>query len=214
MGEEPVRERRGGPTRERILDAALGVLREVGHGGFSVPRVAEAASVYQGNVTYYFPTRADLLVAMADRAVVQYREAFRLELAELDASDSAWAEDLIRWLQADAIVPETVRLFPELWSLANSAEDIGVAVCRLYETAVDALIEALGHDPTDPATTELRAVVFAIGVVSEGTTAVHGHRGATHADVVASRELLVEVLAPRLVAAHAALVDRRRDRHP
>jgi AcrR family transcriptional regulator len=60
-------------TRERILEAALVVLRDVGHGQFSVQKVAREAGVYQGNITYYWPRRRDLVLALAVRVVEEYR---------------------------------------------------------------------------------------------------------------------------------------------
>ena len=48
-------------TRERILEAALVVLRDVGHGQFSVQKVAREAGVFQVNITYYWPRRRDLV---------------------------------------------------------------------------------------------------------------------------------------------------------
>jgi AcrR family transcriptional regulator len=54
--------------RQDILDAALAVLREHGYVGFTQPRVAARAGMRQSHLTYYFPTRADLLVAVAGAA--------------------------------------------------------------------------------------------------------------------------------------------------
>jgi AcrR family transcriptional regulator len=70
------REGIGDGTRERILEAALAVLRNVGHGQFSVQKVARQAGVYQGNITYYWPRRRDLVLALAVRVVEDFRRAF------------------------------------------------------------------------------------------------------------------------------------------
>ena len=66
--------------REDILDAAVRVLRESGVKTLTQVRVARAAGIPQGHLTYYFPRRADLLVAVARRGVelaVHELEAFR-----------------------------------------------------------------------------------------------------------------------------------------
>src|SRR5881227_2373362 len=52
-------------VRERILEAALSLLAESGAHELTQPRVSKAAGVRQSHLTYYFPTRADLLVAVA-----------------------------------------------------------------------------------------------------------------------------------------------------
>ena len=52
-------------VRERILEAALSLLAESGAHELTQPRVAKAAGVRQSHLTYYFPTRADLLQEVA-----------------------------------------------------------------------------------------------------------------------------------------------------
>jgi AcrR family transcriptional regulator len=48
-------------TREKILYAAMGVLNNEGFGALTQTRVADLAGVRQSHLTYYFPTRNDLL---------------------------------------------------------------------------------------------------------------------------------------------------------
>jgi AcrR family transcriptional regulator len=55
--------------RSAILEAALAVLREDGYPSLTQPRVAARAGIRQSHLTYYFPTRASLLVAVARQAV-------------------------------------------------------------------------------------------------------------------------------------------------
>ncbi len=56
-------------VRQRILDAALDLL--AGHGFMEVtqPKIAKAAGVRQSHLTYYFPTRNDLLKALAVHSI-------------------------------------------------------------------------------------------------------------------------------------------------
>ena len=56
-------------VRERILEAALSLLAEGGAHELTQPRVAKAAGVRQGHLTYYFPTRADLLQEVARHSI-------------------------------------------------------------------------------------------------------------------------------------------------
>ena len=51
--------------RDRILEAALGLLAESGAHELTQPRVARAAGVRQSHLTYYFPTRGELLQEVA-----------------------------------------------------------------------------------------------------------------------------------------------------
>src|SRR5579859_7423162 len=56
-------------VRQRILDAALGLLGEHGFMEVTQPKIARAAGVRQSHLTYYFPTRGDLLKALAIHSI-------------------------------------------------------------------------------------------------------------------------------------------------
>ena len=56
-------------VRTRILEAALDLLGEHGVGKLTQPNVAKAAGIRQSHLTYYFPTRADLLKATASYSI-------------------------------------------------------------------------------------------------------------------------------------------------
>lgn len=55
--------------RSRILEAALRLLAERGAHELTQPKVAAAAGVRQSHLTYYFPTRTDLLQAVASHSI-------------------------------------------------------------------------------------------------------------------------------------------------
>lgn len=65
------------PTRRRILDAALELFNRNGYAGTSQAEIAAASGIRQGNLTYHFPTKPDLVAALRDegRAVLSRREA-------------------------------------------------------------------------------------------------------------------------------------------
>lgn len=55
-------------ARDMILSAAVQVLQDEGPAKLTQTRVAKAAGLRQGHLTYYFPRKADLWVATAARA--------------------------------------------------------------------------------------------------------------------------------------------------
>jgi AcrR family transcriptional regulator len=55
--------------RQVIVDAGLAILREQGLAGLTQPRVAARTGLRQSHLTYYYPTRADLVTAVAQAAV-------------------------------------------------------------------------------------------------------------------------------------------------
>src|SRR6266542_315622 len=58
-----------GGIRERLLNAAVAILREGGIQGLSQVQVARRARVRQSHLTYYFPRRRDLVEAVAVRFI-------------------------------------------------------------------------------------------------------------------------------------------------
>ena len=57
-------------TRQAILDAGFALLRDGGISVLTQTRVAQAAGLKQSHLTYYFPTRTDLLLAIAEHAIL------------------------------------------------------------------------------------------------------------------------------------------------
>jgi len=55
--------------REKILSTAVKLLGDCGIRKLAQPLIAKTAGVPQGHMTYYFPTRSDLLMAVADRSL-------------------------------------------------------------------------------------------------------------------------------------------------
>jgi len=55
-------------ARELILSAAVQVLQDEGPAQLTQTRVAKVAGLRQGHLTYYFPRKADLWMATAERA--------------------------------------------------------------------------------------------------------------------------------------------------
>ena len=80
-------------VRERILEAALRLLAESGAHELTQPRVARAAGVRQSHLTYYFPTRGELLQELArysiGRLASQLAHSRKRSLAEGIAAGAA-----------------------------------------------------------------------------------------------------------------------------
>lgn len=76
---------RGRPSsRERILDAAEELVREVGAGRLTLDAVAERAGLSKGGLLYNFPSKDALLQGMLERMIAgssAERDALRGELA-------------------------------------------------------------------------------------------------------------------------------------
>jgi len=190
-------------TRDRILDAAIRVLRDVGHGQFSVQKVAREAGVYQGNITYYWPRRRDLVLALAVRVVEEYRRTFLARCTPEELAGSSHASVLIERMIADAVSEDRVRLLPELWSLANADPEVARLISVTYDDVTSELLAALGVPDGHPRHGTVRRALLATGMAVQGLTAVHGHRAAGDPVLAAAREVLAAVHVPLLAGALA-----------
>jgi len=89
------------PVRQRLLEAALQVLGDEGIHALTQTRVAEQAGLRQSHLTYYFPTRSDLLKGVVEHAAgetpfrfMAQRQAQKPTLAALRAHLGAQVTDV------------------------------------------------------------------------------------------------------------------------
>ncbi len=127
------------------------MLREEGLSAFTQPRVAARAKLRQSHLTYYFPTRLDLLAGVAEAAMA----------AQLKNLDEAFVSSDVKIAAgniADTLMrPERTRV---LMALAQSA-DVEPKLQEAFKgfaaqiaARVSAFLKRLG------ATTDLESIVF------------------------------------------------------
>lgn len=127
-------------VRDRILDAALGILRESGIQRLTQVNVAERAGVRQSHLTYYFPTRRDLLHAVVARGVdgAPYEDSWEI------AEDETGPDELIERVAAAVSDAEHMRLFVAMIVEADDDPALRamlIEATRRFETT---LADALG----------------------------------------------------------------------
>jgi AcrR family transcriptional regulator len=103
-------------TRERILHAAVTLLHDSGFAALTQQRVCERAGVRQSHLTYYFPTRNDLL-----RETAVFGCEILLQEAVHDAEAGALTLDAIR--NRFFIADESDRRFGRLMTALIVASD-------------------------------------------------------------------------------------------
>ncbi|MDX3231007.1 TetR/AcrR family transcriptional regulator [Streptomyces sp. ME19-01-6] len=84
--------------RQRIIDAAVAVVRERGIAGLSHRAVAAAADVPLGSTTYHFATLDDLLVAALRQINAEWLADVERWAEGVDPA-AAPADELARWLE-------------------------------------------------------------------------------------------------------------------
>jgi AcrR family transcriptional regulator len=161
--------------RQSILSASLTILREKGYAGFTQPRVATAAGLRQSHLTYYFPTRIDLLMGVA-------RVAIDRQLAAVDGILTASSvRKAATTIASVAVRHENTRV---IMALAQAA-DQEPGLRELFRELADGIILRAGKllinlniEPTDERCYQLHSMSVGMAVIDLATARKNGERRA------------------------------------
>src|SRR5919197_1079370 len=120
--------------RQQILSAGLEILREEGLPGFTQPRIAARTGLRQSHLTYYFPTRTDLLAAVARQAIDIQLEAAKAMVAKIASSKQAAGT-----IASVVVKHENTRVLVAL----NQAADREPALRELFNELTDGFVKEL-----------------------------------------------------------------------
>ncbi len=128
----------GVTTLEQILRAAENVLVEKGHAALTLRSVAEACGLQVGNLSYYFPTKRDLVKALLQSLITNYQG----DMAQIEARDAADWEAMLTsvmfyWMKENQ-TRRTSRIYVELWSMGNNDRNYAKRWTGRTSTAVSA----------------------------------------------------------------------------
>jgi AcrR family transcriptional regulator len=161
--------------RSRILTAGVAVLRKHGYAGFTQPKVAKLAGVRQSHLTYYFPTRVDLVKAVA-------RVAVDRQLAAIDALLEVGSAKAASGLIANVTVrQENTRV---IMALAQASDDEPALHDLFHELAdgiilrVGKMLGNLGIKPIDEHRFLLHALWVGMAVINLAAGRADGERRA------------------------------------
>lgn len=152
--------------RTEIVAAALSLVQADGLAGLTQPRVAARLGLRQSHVTYYFPTRDDLIAAVAESAV-------RERITALDAVRSA--RTLPRKLDVLAAVlidPAQTRVLVALTQIADNTPALRSHFRALAEGITPAalsLLRAAGAAPSPEAVALLQTTSTGLAVLALAT---------------------------------------------
>lgn len=152
--------------RSEITEAAFSLVQEEGLAGLTQPRVAKRLGLRQSHVTYYFPTRDDLLAAVTELAVHR-------RVAALDGLRTA--RTLAKKIQALVEVlidPEQTRVLLALTQISDSTPALRPhfrALAGGIAPSATALLQAAGADPTPDAIALLQTASTGMAVVALAT---------------------------------------------
>ncbi|HLL55596.1 MAG TPA: TetR/AcrR family transcriptional regulator [Myxococcaceae bacterium] len=173
-------------VRERILDAALSLLRESGVKKFAQPRVAKVAGVPQGHLTYYFPKRLDLLKGVVQQAARDTAEEFERMLpaqgsGRVSKAMRKVAMGLVRKLIKDQ---ERTRTLLAFVVESDGEPSVREGVADHTERLQALLGRLLGKDAKDPDVAIALAALWGLGLQH---LVLGDRRGAAETDAIIDR---------------------------
>jgi AcrR family transcriptional regulator len=163
-------------TRQVILRAAEEVLITVGYARFTTRKVAAAAGIAIGNLTYHFPNKVNLTEALIDYVLERYLEHIRApQIAKSESGNEGHPlGELLRWSMTDAVEPHIGRVCRELWAMACHQKFAARAMDEFYRRMIRAALEVA--QASHPSMTEQEALelTYLMAVLSEGAVVLFG----------------------------------------
>ena len=187
--------------RERLLMAAATLIREQGLRKLTQPRVAKAAGVSQSHLTYYFPTRADLVHAVLERAAERQSAGVEATVAVADEG----VEALVRELAKTSARPENTRVLVSFVLAADTdptARAMFGGLAGGMRATIAEMLGKVGIAPHPEAVTMVHALGTGLAILE---LALGG--SAAQPDTAATLRQLFDLLAERDVAAAEALIE-------
>jgi AcrR family transcriptional regulator len=151
--------------KEDILNAGSMLLREKGVTALTQPQVAQAANIKQSHLTYYFPKRADLLLAIAEFTIFSQIDNVAVQLQKKPQRETL--ADAVSKIMINGFPP---RVFIGLIVAADSDPDIRKLLRKLVRhvrTAMQHLLQEAGIAADDEAARLFHATVIGLAVMHQ-----------------------------------------------
>jgi AcrR family transcriptional regulator len=121
---------KGNERIRNILEEAKNTLVEEGFSALSYRNIAKRAGMTVGNVTYYFPTKDDLMVELARYIFDRWEARFRRNLPNHLTEKTNIFEYSIRYMIEENKRLKSSSLLLEMWAMANHS----TAVMKMLDT--------------------------------------------------------------------------------
>ena len=151
--------------QEDILIAGSMLLREKGVTALTQPQIAQAANIKQSHLTYYFPKRANLLLAIAEHTMSGLMDNAAAQLQAKPQGKTL--ADAVSRIMIDGLPP---RVILGLIVAADSDPDIRKLLRKLIRhvrTTVQHLLEQAGIAADDEAALLFHATIIGLAVMHQ-----------------------------------------------
>jgi AcrR family transcriptional regulator len=139
----------GAIRRAQIVEAAVAVIAEQGLQNLSLSEIETKAGMSRGQLTYYFPTKEDILLAVFDRLLEHMCQRIGTPAGQecQEAGGWDWVEHLFgSLLTSPPVSPEFGCLQYTFLSQIGHREDLRLRLARLYEEWRSHMSQGLAAD--------------------------------------------------------------------
>jgi AcrR family transcriptional regulator len=185
----PVQHHHSQATVERILECAHTVLVKYGYAGFTTRRVAHAAAIAPGNLSYHFPSKRNLVRALIARLTADILAKYASFYSDPDVPVGEEIASAIRWAFAYTISKEGVYLFRELWAMALHDAQIRRAMHDFYDQLIEGAVRLVQRASPAVDAAQVREFVQVLMLMSEGSNVLYG----THSAGAVPYERIIEI---------------------
>jgi AcrR family transcriptional regulator len=188
-------------TIARIFDGARRVLIQHGYAGFTTRRVAEAASIAPGNLSYHFPSKQDLIQALITHLLPDYLAQLETFISDPMLPREEEIARLLRWAMVDTVDNDVVHVFRELWIMALRDEKIRRKLDEYYDEVMNRVARLLRRFRPNADARSIRELVQIWALIAEGSNVYYGtgaRRAISYERVTELMFALPQLLAPEL----------------
>jgi AcrR family transcriptional regulator len=173
--------------RDELIEAGLEILREEGLAGFSQARIANRVGLRQGHLTYYFPTRANLLAAVARKAIDNQLASLGRMVASANSTEAA-----AKAITAATLNHRNTRVLVALNQAADREPEVRALFNELtdgFVTELGNLLETLGLEAGEERIDMVHALFVGLSVIELATSRARG-RERSEAAVLSALSIL------------------------
>jgi AcrR family transcriptional regulator len=170
------------------------VLASTGYAGFTLRRVAAAAGITVGNLSYHFTSRQDLLRSVIARMVQEYSKQMTVVFEKSVDEHDGGLSGLVAWLIRDSTTPETIRLGREIWAMSLHDAYVAEAMDKFYLECIGNIAALVQHRYPQVLPARARAIAALVIMVAEGANVLYGTSTARKSPVAQVTQMAAEAL--------------------
>jgi AcrR family transcriptional regulator len=197
----PAEKGRPQTTVDRIFDGARQVIVKYGYAGFTTRRVAEAASIAPGNLSYHFPRKQDLIQALIRRLLPDYLSQLETFVADPMIPHEQEIARLLHWAMIDTVASDVVHVFREFWIMALRDPTFRRELDEYYDELMDRVVRLLRRLRPNVDVRAIRELVQVWAIIAEGSNVYYGtgaKRAVSYERIIEITFALPKLLAPEL----------------